>query len=170
MQRRYAGRGLLSALDCVAVAVWSLVFAAPHVYWAVGGRAGLGVQAAAAESALATTPFFIYNLVAVGLATGGAVLAIVLATRSTGSRLRRPLLFAAGMGSAVLLVRGGVGLVMLAVSALNGTFDEQTPAVLVAIEPWFLAGGVAFAWMVSRQRRALPGVETEDREGNGSQS
>lgn len=42
---------------CVLVGTWSLVFAAPHFYWASGGRAGLGVEAAAADAALQQTWF-----------------------------------------------------------------------------------------------------------------
>lgn len=69
------------------VVVWSLVFAALHVYWAVGGRAGLGPDAAEADAALARTPFFIYNLAAAGLALGGAAIAVVLARGRPGWRV-----------------------------------------------------------------------------------
>lgn len=48
----------------VLVGGWSLVFAAPHFYWALGGRAGLGAQAAAADAALQQSWFAIYNLAA----------------------------------------------------------------------------------------------------------
>jgi hypothetical protein len=114
-RRGHIGARWPSALTaCALVAAWSLVFAAPHLYWAAGGRAGLGVEAAAADAALARTPFFVYNLAAAGLAIGGAIVAVVLAGSSAGSRVRRPL--------------------------------------LLAIEPWFLAGGLAFALMVSSQR------------------
>lgn len=149
------------ALDPHAlVVVWSLVFAALHVYWAVGGRAGLGPDAAEADAALARTPFFIYNLAAAGLALGGAAIAVVLARGRPGWRVRRHLLLAATVAGTVLLVRGAVGLSLLGVSVLGGTFDPQTPAVLLTIEPWFLAGGLAFTGMVVTQRRLPHGAES----------
>ena len=42
---------------------------------------------------------------------------------------------------------------MLGVSVLSGTFDEQMPVVLLAIEPWFVLGGLAFGGMTLSQRK-----------------
>ena len=42
---------------------------------------------------------------------------------------------------------------MLGVSVLSGAFDEQTPVALLAIEPWFVLGGLAFGGMVLSQRK-----------------
>jgi len=124
------------------VVLWSLAFAAPHLYWAAGGRAGLGVEAAKADAALGQTPFFVYNLAAAGLACGGAAIAVVLAKACRGGRLHRRLLLAASAGTVVLLLRGVVGLSLLGVSALNGTFDRQTPAILLPASP----GSCWVAW------------------------
>ena len=140
----------------VLVIVWSLLFAAPHLYWAMGGRAGLGAEAAEADAALGETAFFIYNLAVTGLAMCGATIAVVL--RRAGPRLRNLLLLASAVASALLLLRGAIGLTLLGLSVLRSTFDGQTPVLLLAIEPWFLIGGLAYGAMVLRQRRvSIPG-------------
>jgi hypothetical protein len=145
-------------LWCGLVTGWSLVFAVPHFYWASGGRAGLGAAAAAADAALAQTWFAAYNGVAGCLGLGGAVLALVLGSGRGGLRMRRWLICAAGAAAVVLLLRGFLGLTLLAVSVLRGTFDAQTPMILVAIEPWFVLGGLAYGAMAFVQRRASPAV------------
>lgn len=61
---------------CVAVVTWSVIFAAPHFSWALGGRAGLGAQAAAADAALQQGWFAAYNLAAGFLAVLGAGMAL----------------------------------------------------------------------------------------------
>lgn len=137
----------------IVVATWSLLFAAPHLYWAMGGRAGLGAQAADADAALGQSAFFIYNLAAAALAVCGGTIAVVLAKGWANPRLRGRLLGASAVGSAVLLLRGVVGLALLGLGVLNGTLDRQTPALLLAIEPWFLIGGLAYGAMVLRHRR-----------------
>jgi len=131
---------------------WSLLFAAPHVYWALGGRAGLGAQAAAADAALDQTWFAAYNLAAAVLGVAGAAVAYVLATASLGGRVRRFLLLACAVASVALLLRGALGVTLLGVSALDDAPDEPTPAVLLAIEPYFVLGGLAFSGMVLDHR------------------
>lgn len=138
---------------CTLVGGWSLVFAAPHFYWALGGRAGLGAQAAAADVALQQSWFAIYNLAAGGLGVLGAVVGVVVATRWGGRRVHRWLLVAATVASVVLLLRGALGLTLLGAGVLSGTFDGQTPVVLLAIEPWFALGGLAFGGMALSQRK-----------------
>ncbi|MGH3977683.1 MAG: hypothetical protein ACRDRZ_01585 [Pseudonocardiaceae bacterium] len=68
--------------------------------------------------------------------------------------MRRWLLIAATAACAVLLLRGMLGLTLLGLDLLTGTFDEQTPAVLLAIEPWFVVGGLAYGAMALNQRTA----------------
>lgn len=140
-------------LWCVLVSAWSLVFAAPHFSWALGGRAGLGGQAAAAEAALEQSWFAVYNLAAGILGIVGAAVGIVLATTVGGRRVRRWLLVAATVACVVLLLRGVLGVALLGVAALTGELDEQTPLVLLAIEPWFVLGGLAFGGLVRSSSR-----------------
>lgn len=70
-----------------------------------------------------------------------------------GPAVRRWLLIAAIVASIILLLRGALGLTLLVVSLLDGTFDDQAPVVLLAIEPWFVLGGVAYGGMALGQRR-----------------
>lgn len=133
-----------------ACTAWCLVFAAPHVYWAVGGRAGLGAEAAAADAALATWWFAAYNVVATVLALVGAWLAPALAQGWPGP-LRRwwhPVVTAAAV---LLLVRGAIGLVGLALAAAGEGIDS--PVVLLAVEPWFVLGGLLFGALALASRR-----------------
>jgi len=138
---------------CLLVCGWSLVFAAPHFYWALGGRGGLGTQAAAADAALQQGWFAVYNIAAGCSGIAGAVLGGVLATTWAGRGVHRWLLVAATVACVVLLLRGALGLTLLGASRLSGTFDGQVPLVLLAIEPWFVLGGLAFGGMALSQRR-----------------
>ena len=137
---------------------WSLVFAAPHFYWALGGRAGLGAEAAAADAALRQGWFAVYNLAAGCAGLLGAVAGVVIATGVGGPRLRHWLLVAAGIAGVGLLLRGGLGLTLLGVGMLSGTSDGQVPLVLLAIEPWFVLGGLAFGGLVLSHRREPAGA------------
>lgn len=147
---------------CLAVGVWSVVFAAPHFYWAAGGRAGLGSQAAAADAALAQTWFAAYNLAAGVLGVAGALLAAALAQRWAGPRVRRWLLAAAILAGAVLLARGVIGTALLAVDQGGDLSGGQIPPILLAIEPWFILGGLAYAQMARTQRRAGGPADTSE--------
>lgn len=150
-------RGVTRGLWCLIAGGWSLVFSAPHFYWAVGGRGGLGVQGAAADAALEQPWFATYNLVAGGLGLLGAVLAFTLWRGWGGSFVRRWGRTAATVAAAVLALRGVVGLTLLTMEFEATVLDGQMPPVLLAIEPWFLVGGVSFGLMArsSRQPRAL---------------
>jgi hypothetical protein len=143
-----------AALWCGLAAAWSLLFAALHFYWAASGRAGLGAQAGAADAALRQAWFAGYNLIAAALAVLGSFVAVGLARRWGGARLRRLLLAAAAVGCIALILRGALGVVLLLADLLRGRYDETTPVLLVAIEPWFVLGGIAYAgmvWQLSRQ-------------------
>jgi len=140
-------------LWCLLAGGWSLIFAAPHSYWALGGRAGLGAQAAAADAALQQSWFAIYNAAAGWCGILGAVVGGVLATTWSGRRVRRWLIVASTVACVALLLRGALGVTLLGVSALSGTFDRQTPWILLAIEPWFVLGGLAFGGIVLSQRQ-----------------
>ena len=132
---------------------WSVIFATPHFYWALGGRAGLGAQTAAADAALQQGWFAAYNLTAGCLGLLGAAMALVLANRWVGQRMHRWLMIASMAACAGLLLRGILGLTLLGVSLFRGTLDRETPALLLAIEPWFVLGGLAYAGMALSQRR-----------------
>lgn len=138
-------------LWCWAAGAWSVLFAAPHFYWAAGGRAGLGSQAAAADAALAQTWFAAYNLAAGGLGVLGAVLAFTLSKRWGAGRWRRWLLAAAALAAAVLVLRGVVGLTLLVRDFEGAVLNGHVPPILLAIEPWFVLGGLTFGLMAREQ-------------------
>jgi len=145
-------RDVRSRRAAIAAAAWSIVFAAVHVYWASGGRGGLGATAAEADEAFSTTWFWAYNAVVVVLSLGGAVVAASTAavtSRRTARLLRRVSWAAAG----VLVARGGAGIVFLLIDLAVAGLDPRPPLVLLLIEPAFIVGGLAFA-AVARGRTA----------------
>ncbi|WP_176946321.1 DUF3995 domain-containing protein [Blastococcus aurantiacus] len=125
----------------LGIAGWALAFAAPHLYWAGGGRRGLGEETSAADDALATPWFAAYNLVVAVLAVVAGVLALALFRRGVGLRARPWVRRTALAAATVLLVRGALGVVLLLVDAVTGTDGQAPPLVLLAVEPWFVVGG-----------------------------
>ncbi|MBL1108845.1 DUF3995 domain-containing protein [Streptomyces sp. 5-8] len=135
---------------------WAVAFAGLHFYWALGGDVGLSVSAGplAAERPLW---FVVAGLWGVGaLCLLGALLAWLLAR----SRLRGvPALLARWQGwgvSALLLARGiGVEVLLLTdTSHLSASVSVGQRAWTLALwNPWFIAGGVAFALATLRSRR-----------------
>lgn len=140
----------------VLVGILSLAFAAPHFHWALGGCAGMGAEAAVADVAHRRDWFAAYDLVAGCLAVMGAVVTLALARSRGGPQVRRWLLVATITASVVLLLRGTLGSALLAVDALQGRFDTRSPAILLAIEPWFLLGGCAYGAVTLTQRKPHP--------------
>ena len=116
-----------------AASVWAFVFTIPHIYWAVGGTAGL------ADHAM-TGPLLAINLVAIPLCLLAAIVALAIVRSWEVPRwLLLPLVWGAGT---VLSVRGIVGLVQRALS-----IDQigQQPVLALLADPWFLLGGVLFS-------------------------
>lgn len=138
---------------CWAVGTWSLIFAAPHFFWALGGRVGLGTNSAAADQALAQPWFASYNVLAGVLGVGGALLALVLSSQRGSPSVRRWLLVAAVVAGVALLLRGVLGVTLLALDVLGGGLDRQVPILLLAIEPWFVIGGCAYLGMAAAVHR-----------------
>lgn len=128
----------------IAAAAWSIVFAAMHVYWASGGRGGLGTAAAEADEAFSTTWFSAYNAVVAMLSLAGAVVAASTAV-ATSPRTARLLRRASWAAACVLIARGGLGIVFLLIDLAAGGLDPRPPMVLLLIEPAFVVGGIAYA-------------------------
>jgi hypothetical protein len=97
--------------------------------------------------------FALYNLAAGCLGIAGAVVGVVLAANRGRERVQRWLLLAAAVASVLLLLRGALGVTLLGAGLLSGSHDEQTPWLLLAIEPWFVLGGLAFGGLALSQRR-----------------
>jgi hypothetical protein len=135
-----------------AACAWAFLFAAAHFYWALGGCAGFPVEAC--EAGLSNAWFLAYDLVAGVLCVLGAVIALALARPWDRMIRRRTLLVLAWAGGAVLLLRGGVGLVQ-DVLIVTGPGNGWSPTMLY--DPWFLVGGVLFCAAAWHHRRGSAG-------------
>jgi len=102
-----------------AVSAWSLIFAAPHFYWAMGGRRGLGAQAVVADEALSQGWFFAYNLLT-GVAAVAAVVGVEVLSRAGRRGAIRFLQVAAWAGCVILTLRGVVGIAALGLELGEG--------------------------------------------------
>ena len=132
----------------LVVAAWSLVLLVPHLDWAAGGRGGLGSQSGAADAAFDQPWFAAYNLAACLLTLTGGAWAAAEAAGVLDSRGRRRLRRAAWAAGVLLLLRGLLGVSLLGSGVVTG--ESLPPPVLVAVEPWFLLGGVAYLWLARR--------------------
>jgi hypothetical protein len=126
---------------------WSVIFAAAHFFWALGGTVGLAVSAGPPLAAERPAWFVAGGLWGVGaLCLVGAVIGHELGRR----RLRGLPWFLVRAGGAaaglILLARAiTVETLLLAGSTLNNTVGpEHRFWTLVLWNPWFAAGGVAF--------------------------
>jgi len=155
-----------------AAAAGAAVFAAPHLYWAMGGRTGLCFSLAlrgSAEEELIRDPWF----VAQGL-WGVAGLCVVagligLATvRPWGRAVPRPLIVVGAWAACgVMLLRALVypGFVFsgLRVSGVVGISERADPVWfrwdLVLWSPWFTLGSVLFGLVAWSNRRSSIGAE-----------
>jgi len=121
-----------------AAAVWCAVFAAPHVWWALGipwALPGGEIQALRGNRW-----FLAYDLLVVLLCVVGAAVALATVRPWGRSVPRRWVLGLGWLGSALLTGRGLAGLVA----------DGRTDLVWW---PAFLVGGVLFAAVCWRYRR-----------------
>ncbi|WP_104523683.1 DUF3995 domain-containing protein [Blastococcus atacamensis] len=145
----------------VVAAVWASLFAVLHLFWALGGSAGL--TSSAGEELAEERPGW---LVAGGLWGVAALLliatalALALALAPTHGRGRH-LLQVCGTAVGLLLLARGVGLQVL---MLSGAYDGNaaiTPGQrfwsILLWNPWFAVGGAAFCLAAWAFTRALPG-------------
>jgi hypothetical protein len=127
---------------------WAGLFAALHVFWALGGSTGLA--SSAGDQLAAERPGWFVALGLWGVAVLlviGACLGIALARPARPGRLRRVLVVIGTTVGVLLLLRGlGIQLLLLA-----GAYDENAAMTadqrrwsLLVWNPWFVAGGVAF--------------------------
>jgi len=160
----------------VAAVLWCCVFAAVHVFWALGGSAGLA-SSAGSDLAVRRPPMFVaVGLwgVAVALLAGAAFVGVAAAVNMPRRR-RRVMAWMIGLAGVVLLARGVLVEVVLAADA-GGVRREvgphQTRWSLVLWNPWFMLGGVLFigAGLGIAKRRARPtgGPETRTAADLGS--
>jgi hypothetical protein len=126
-----------------AAAVWAVLFAIPHVYWAAGGDAGLGG----------------HPMGGVLLAIDFAAVVLAVVAAGVGLALAQPvvprLAIVGGWGASALLgLRGIAGVVPGLLTLLTGHGDW--PVFVAVFEVLFCTGGVLFALATLEARRAMP--------------
>ena len=138
-----------------AAAVWGFVFAAPSLYWALGGLAGASsvVAPSLVQLARERNPGFLAVLWITGALklVGGALGLALVRRRAWGRGMNRALQLTA-WGAAVLLVWHGA--LFVGQGLLVQAHVIRIPPDLLPISrwytflwgPWFVAGGVLFAF------------------------
>jgi uncharacterized protein DUF3995 len=127
-------------------AAWCLLFAVPHLYWALGGSFALAVAAGADLADERPTWFVVGGLWGVAAALlVGAGFCVGLARWWPAGTLRRLTAALGWAGGALLVLRGLLVEVLLATGA-GGVADtvgaSQTRWSLLVWNPWFVVGGV----------------------------
>jgi hypothetical protein len=143
-----------------AVCIWTAVFSLIHWYWSLGGRAGLGAEAAEADAAFATSWFAVYNAGVAALSLAVCALVGFAIWRPTGKRTRGRVARLMLLVAILLLIRGLLGVTLLVPEIVKGTVGER-PWMLLLIEPYFLLGGALFAvlWLSLRPSVAPRPIE-----------
>ncbi|MEV4240713.1 MULTISPECIES: DUF3995 domain-containing protein [unclassified Nocardia] len=132
----------------VAAVFWSCVFAAVHLFWALGGSVGLASSAGSDLAARRPPMFVAAGLwgVAVVLLADAAFVGVAAAVNMP-RRWRWVMAWMIGLAGLVLLARGVLVEVALAADA-GGVRCEVGPHrtwwSLVLWNPWFMLGGVLF--------------------------
>lgn len=151
-RRRWPGWAAYSA------GAWALVFAAVHLYWALGGTAGLPKG----MSVDMNPALFVINVLAVPLSVVGALLALAL-VRPWGRLLPRRLLLASAWAVCALLIVHSAPTLVEGGLVVTGLGDAK-PSVrerwsLFVYEPWFFMGGVLYGAAAWGHGRGLPRPE-----------
>ncbi|MBW3634311.1 MAG: DUF3995 domain-containing protein [Chloroflexi bacterium] len=118
---------------------WTLLFAAPHVWWALGVSAGFPGGDTAYRAAMSSAWFIRYNLFVVFLCAVGVLVVLALVTPLGRAVPRRVLLTLAWLGAALLTARGVAGLVA------DGSSD-------LVWWPAFMLGGVLYGMVAWRHQ------------------
>jgi Protein of unknown function (DUF3995) len=140
---------------------WCCVFAAVHLFWAVGGSTGLASSAGTDLAARRPTAFVILGLWGVaGSLLLTAVGIVAVGTRRQDSRVARVGAWTVALAGSGLLVRGIAVEVLLAadIGGIRAAVGPlQTRWSLILWNPWFVLGGallLATATQILRRARA----------------
>ncbi|MGH2531862.1 MAG: DUF3995 domain-containing protein [Thermomicrobiales bacterium] len=133
------------------VCALAVVYIVPHVWWALGISAAFPGDQDDFDEAFGRTWFFVYNLVDTVLAVIAAFIALALIQPWGRTIPRRPLVFCAWAGAAILTLRGTVGLVqslLLVTDVLSPRAEGHSPNsryfwIAAAWEAMFLVWGIA---------------------------
>ncbi|MFD7657820.1 DUF3995 domain-containing protein [Actinosynnema sp. NPDC059797] len=136
---------------------WSVVFAAAHFFWALGGSTLLDVSAGPELAAERPAWFVAGGLWGVGvLCLVGAAVGWALSRPRRPGPLGKAVRLAGVAAGAVLLVRGLVveALLLTGSGGLEDTVGpDQRWWTLLLWNPWFIAGGIAFTVAGAAYRR-----------------
>ena len=133
-----------------AAAVWAVLFALPHTYWALGGDAGLGGHAMGGLLLALDFAAIVLSIVATGV---GVALAQPIVPR---------LAIVAGWGAAALLgARGVAGVVPGLLALLTG--HGEWPVFVAVFEVVFCTGGLLFALATVEAQRSMAAMATAPR-------
>lgn len=134
----------------MASATWCALFAALHLFWALGGGTGLASSAGRDLAERRPTGFVVFGLYGVSVVLIAAVVILTVAAgwgRSpTWSRYATAVVALVG---ALLLLRGVVLEILLGLDSggLRATVGSlETHWSLILWNPWFALGGVLFLW------------------------
>ena len=151
-----------------------MLFTLAHGYWYLGGTVGLGDAPDPLPGTPTTIGGWIFSIVVVLMFVAGLVVPVVLLRAAVSGGWRRLLLTLMWVGAAVLLLRGGSGVLddVLRQAGLSGggitglsyqdTLGTATPSAYTlvstdAIDAYFLLGGILFGRAATRA--AGPGVD-----------
>jgi hypothetical protein len=127
-----------------AAGLWAVLFAMPHVWWALGFPAGFPGGAANHQLMVSTWRFF-FDVVVIFLSITAAFVALALVRPWGKAITRRILRIMAWIASSMLSLRGVAGLVA------DGTTDPVW-------WPTFLVGGILFGSVAWLARSPNPGI------------
>lgn len=122
-----------------AACAWTVVFGAPHVWWALGVPAGFPGGRESYDFFMSSTWRVVYDVVVVALCVLAFLIARVLRTPSPNDLRRRLALVGAWIACGMLSLRGVAGMIV----------DRTSDLVWW---PLFLTGGMLFAGVAWQAR------------------
>lgn len=139
-------------------ATWCAVFAALHLYWAIGGDVGLASSAGADLATRRPMSFVLPGLWGVALLSlAGVAFCVGLVRWHPHGTLRRTVILLGCLAGTALLVRGVVLEVTLLANVggvANAVGPEQERWSLLLWNPLFVVGGLALLLATRDFRRA----------------
>lgn len=137
-----AERGLTVA--GYAVAVWSALYMLPHVYLALGGRAGLTMFRPEVATLPQLREINAWASLILGIA---ALLGLALTRPSLRARASRAMALVTWFGCSVATAHGLVGIAVRSRMVLAASANQRLPTGwmlydLLLFEPWFLIEGL----------------------------
>jgi hypothetical protein len=128
---------------CYAACAWAMLFAAPHIWWALGVPAGFPGEEAGYHVFFSSRWLSLYNLAVIALCAVAVIITVLLLRHPGQGQRRRLLRTAVWIGSGALTLRGLAGLVV------DGASDPIW-------WPTFLVGGILFGGVAYRARGPEP--------------